>query len=207
MRNPGEGSHGVRRSCRRFRGQSHTTEYCTQPTPEPSTATPCSAGRSPRSPAAFSIRIPSISNPSLFNHKIKRRHPRQQNPALQQNRNSVQSPKLRQQRTALRGRLNRSHLHPQNRHPRTNRHLRSHRKPNHQHHAKHHRRNKPRNRPSPNQPRQQQQNPANHAQQMHPTQRKPHHSPSSIPPTQNPTGPRRHHKAKKHITPNPQPQT
>ena len=167
----------------------------------------CPPQAGPRSPAAFSGRIHSISNPGLSNHEIKRRQSRQQHPALQQNRNPVQPPKLRQQRITLRGRLNRSHLHPQNRHPRTNRNLRSHRKPNHQHHTKHHRRNKSSDRPSTNQPRQQQQNPANHPQQMHPPQRKPHHSPSSIPATQNPKSPRRHHKAKKHIAPHPQPQT
>jgi hypothetical protein len=111
---------------------------------------------------------------------------------------------LRQQRT-VRGRsLNRPHLHAQRCHPGANRMLRHNGQPNHDQNAEPRRRNEARKRPRPGQPRHQDRNPANDPNHVHPPKPIPHHRPGLIPASQDPKRPWRHHKAEKHIAPQPQ---
>lgn len=119
----------------------------------------------------------------------------------------MQPAELRQQRTIHRSGLDRPHLHPQHRHLRANHLLRHHRKQNHRHHEERRRRSQTRKRSRPHQSRHQERNPAYHSHQMHPPETKTNNRPSRVSASQDPKRPRRHHKAQKHIAPQPQAQS
>ena len=147
---------------------------------------------------------PSALSAEFSDHKIQCQQSSQQNPTLQRHRGPMPTAELRQQGTICRRGLNGPHLHPQRRHPGAHRMLRHNGQPNHDQNAEARRRDQPRKRPRPGKPRHQDRNPANHPDHVHPPKPMPHHGPSLIAAGQDPKGPRRHHKAEKHITPQPQ---